>query len=1202
MAVQFILGKNPHIKREKTITKIYELLKQDEELKILYLIPDNVKYETETMILDYFKQLSPRHKKQSGMIRLQVFSFSRLAWYLLQDKPIYQQSQLSESGLSMLMKKILQKEEENLTIFRGASHEEGFVQRLVSLFSELRNGKIIPSDLEEMISEEKQEDDDFKYKMQDLSLIYKEYNQLLKGKYIEQEDLYVELINYIKKQPDTFKNTVIFVDHYEHFSAQEQELITTLAKHVNHLYINLTLDSSTNLELNDLNNLFYRPLKTYHQLKEVLQKDKIAVLDDIYIDEEILNQSEINKLQNYWIDSNHQLSLNKVDEYKTNKYDDIEIWTADNSYAEIMHVATKIKQMVAKGTYRYCDFQVLSRNLESYNLNIETIFEENEIPFFIDQAESMSQHPLLELITSLFNLKKRYYRLDDIFRFFRTELFIPEFPNDFTETMDEDSAFEKLNEVIHSWRQKLDIAENVALAQGYEGKDWIDGREWVYGEIDIENNFHQDNYEAEILKKSIEVKDVFQQSIVPFLEGLEDLEKNTQVAKSLYEFLMDIGVASQLQYWRDELIAKGELEEARKHEQAWQTFIELLDEFVEVLGDENWDLDSFLSILETGFEQATYSMVPPTIDQVLVANYDLPKIQSRKVVFMVGLTDTQLPFIQSNQSLLTDEDRGIVESHLSSEKYLAVSEMESTANEPFAFYLAILQASEKIYLSYPVGDEENSENRISPYLSRIQSGLNIQPILKHGNAISETIDSFDKYIDYIGSSQQSFNQIILSLRYSLDHGVAPSLFWLGLFKKIYSPENYIQKRIVSSLSHKNIPVPLTEELTEKLYGKDLYLSVSQLETFYADPYSHFLLYGLRLRERQIQELTPLETGNFYHDALDLISKQMATLNKDISELTKKEVQKITAEVCYWLMDTNKYRLAHSSHRMHFIFTQLTKTVGNLVESMIKQSRRSKFRMKKTELVFGQLGNEEAIPGLTFPLTENRKIHLRGKIDRIDTFQDGNDLYAGIVDYKSSDVRFDYQNIYYGLMLQMITYLDTVLTYSENIFDKKADKIGAFYSTVKNPVVNLQDIKRDQLDIEILKEYKMDGLIIDNPLILEAADTLLQPREQSPLYNLRRLVSEKHSSNRILSDEEFDLLLQFNRDKIIEAGQQIIKGTNMLRPFDKRKIKNTFTPAIDGPYRAISQFDALLPENNYQEVNKINKKQFFEFLKEKYSNN
>src|SRR5690625_2441745 len=689
MSVQFILGTHPNQKRKVVIDQLYNELKEHPDAQMLYLVPDNVKYEAETMILEQFKEKNP-HSSMSGMIRLQVFSFSRLAWYLLQNKPIYQRPQLTDSGLAMLVKRILQEEEQNLTIYRGASQQTGFIERLVTLFSELRNGRINPTDLIELIRDGKTSDsnstDDFNRKMHDLSLLYQKYDQALKGKYIEREDLYHELIDYFKTNQELFNNVTVIIDHYEHFSAQEQELIVTLAKYTKKVLICLTLDKKAALSTNDLNNLYYRPIKTYHQLVNELEVNKVNVLDSI----EISSQNEtgrdefsedIRLLTDYWVESSGPVTRANIEKYRNKRYNNVELWAADDKAAEVMHIASKIKRMVATEYYRYNDFQIMTRDLEACALNVERAFSDNDIPFFIDQAETMSQHPILEFILSLFALKKRHYRLDDIMRFLRTELFVPEFDIDLN---DEENNTENGRK---TWRDMVDIAENVALEYGYQGNDWVEDEDWIYTQFELEDDANQSDQEEKIQNIANVVRSTFRTYIVPFIENLDRKQTNRELAVALYEFMVDIGVIEELQTWRDQLIEQGELKEAREHEQAWDTFILLLEEFVEVLGEEPWDIDLFMSIIETGFEESTFGMVPPTIDQVLVTNFDLPKIQSKKVVFLIGLTDTVLPQVQGNRSLLTDEDREIVEHSLSTEKYVAVSEMESVAKEPIAFYL-----------------------------------------------------------------------------------------------------------------------------------------------------------------------------------------------------------------------------------------------------------------------------------------------------------------------------------------------------------------------------------------------------------------------------------------------------------------------------------------------------------------------------------
>lgn len=1206
MTVQFILGANPNVKRETMINHIHQHLEEKPTAQIIYLIPDNVKYEAEMMVLEQFKQNSGQ--KIAGMINLQVFSFSRLAWYLLQDKAIYQQPQLTESGLAMLLTKIIKEEEAELSIYRGASQERGFIQRLITLFSEFRNGKIHPDDLASILQATTAEmtGGDFQRKIADITHLYQKYNEALAGSYLEREDLYTELINLIENEQNLFRDVTIYVDHYEHFSAQELELLTVLAKNSKQLLISLTLTPAAVKMETDYNNLFYRPLTTYQQLKQTFQEQGVKILADYVIEPQPKKQNkrtDLESLRAYWLQSNEAMTHAAGAMYRQEAYNQIEIWETEDVDAEVLHLASTMQQLVASGEYRYKDFQIMARNLENYELSVAAIFNENQIPFFIDEKESMAQHPLLEFLVSLFSLKKRYYRLNDILRFLRTELLVPGISE--IEWMEDDelavqNSLAEYEDTVKKWREQIDVTENVTLAFGYEGSDWVKDDNWHYSRFHLEADDEQPEEERVMEEQANEVREWFRTEIISFVESLDELETNADLAEALYHFMDGCGVMANLSFWRQQLIAAGQLGEAEKHEQAWETFVSLLDEFVEVLGEEPWDLDSFIVIMEAGFEEACYSMVPPTIDQVLITNYDLPKIQAKKVVFLIGLTDTELPQVQENQSLLTDEDREVVEASLTEDKYLAVSGMESMANEPFGFYLAILQASEKIYLTYPSTDQEHKESRMSPYLTRIQEGLGLKPKVKYGNAISlgaPVTDPF-AYLPFLVSADQAFAQLLISLRQALDQGVQPAPFWNELFKELFDPTDNRQRQVFNSLHYKNIPVPLTEELATELYGKDLHLSVSQLESFYTDPYSHFLMYGLRLKERQLQELTPLASGNFYHEALDLISQELIQSGRDLASLSTQEINAVTKDIFQHLFHLNKYRLAQSSKRMNFIFRQLAKTVQQLVQAMVYQAKRSHFRPAKTELVFGQLGTEQGIQGLSFALKDQRQLRLRGKIDRVDSFKKDGQLYAGVVDYKSSATNFNYQNIYHGLMLQMVTYLDTVLTFSKEVFGEEALGIGAFYSTITNPFTDLQDLGTKDLDLKRLEQYKYKGLIVKREEVLAAADKILEPKEISPVYPVRLLASGKYSDVETLTEEELAWLIQFNRELIVNAGNQIISGKNTLRPYDRRQAK-VFTPSVDGPYRAISQFDALLKENNYQEVEPMNQKQFFAFLKQKY---
>src|SRR5699024_12042158 len=103
----------------------------------------------------------------------------------------------------------------------------------------------------------------------------------------------------------------------------------------------------------------------------------------------------------------------------------------------------------------------------------ERLFQNSHIPVFCNVKESMSHHPLVEYVTSLLRVVQNNFRYSDVVRYLRTELFIPE------------------GETIETWRQKIDITENVILAYGYQGSAWTRSEDWVYARIDDEDSLNQ---------------------------------------------------------------------------------------------------------------------------------------------------------------------------------------------------------------------------------------------------------------------------------------------------------------------------------------------------------------------------------------------------------------------------------------------------------------------------------------------------------------------------------------------------------------------------------------------------------------------------------------------------------------------------------------------------------------------------------------
>lgn len=472
-------------------------------------------------------------------------------------------------------------------------------------------------------------------------------------------------------------------------------------------------------------------------------------------------------------------------------------------------------------------------------------------------------------------------------------------------------------------------------------------------------------------------------------------------------------------------------------------------------------------------------------------------------------------------------------------------------------------------------------------------------IRKQSEASVNGNEPLETLLTYVGSRRETLGHLVNILRQGIDKEHQPSLFWLKLYQSLIPQATDTERKILSSLEYSNIPTRLDRELAEDLYGKDLYLSVSQLESFYLDPYSHFLRYGLKLKERSVQELTPAETGTFFHDALDSIFKTIVNKDLNISQLTDADLNRLTDEVLESLYEKNKFRLLSMSNRMKFIRRQLSETIRQMMWAITNQSRRSRMSPQKSEVLFGRIAGKQGIPGLSFPLNNGGNLHVRGKIDRLDTVEIDEQLYISVVDYKSGDKKLEFDEIYHGLMMQLLTYLDTAVEHSEELFGRKAKPGGAFYAQVKNPLLDGRAVKGKDWVSEMLKEFKMKGILLNEEDLLEKIDLTLDSGVTSLVYPLKKLVKGQLRGS-FISMEDLELLLKHHRTKIREAGNLILSGENQLAPFYEKKGRTPTT--VGGEYHPISQFDVLLPgnQNYYRNLPKIkDQDELMLKLKEKY---
>lgn len=127
----------------------------------------------------------------------------------------------------------------------------------------------------------------------------------------------------------------------------------------------------------------------------------------------------------------------------------------------------------------------------------------------------------------------------------------------------------------------------------------------------------------------------------------------------------------------------------------------------------------------------------------------------------------------------------------------------------------------------------------------------------------------------ITSKEAIFDDLLLNIRDFKDGNKIDEI-WFEVYKIFEEDEKWKDrlKNAVKGLEFSNRPENINRENIQKLYGSTLKTSVSKLESYQKCPFSFYLQYGLRLKEKQGFKLERLDIGTFMHDIIDSFFSQV----------------------------------------------------------------------------------------------------------------------------------------------------------------------------------------------------------------------------------------------------------------------------------------------------------------------------------------
>ena len=975
---------------------------------------------------------------------------------------------------------------------------------------------------------DKQEDIYLKNKLTDLSLVYEGFENQLSGKYIDETDLLTILAENIENT-DMFNNQYIYIDEFAGFTKQEYQIIEKLILVANQVTVTICIDE-LHIPKNPNTDIFYSNENTVNKLFEIAQNCGTKV-------EEIKLENKYRFKSNELKHLEENLYENRPCKY-TNKVENIKLFLAKNQYSEIEEVAKNILKLVRDNGYRYKDISIITKNIANYSSLARAIFDKYDIPIFIDENRDLNQNIIIQYILSVLEIFTKNWSYESVFNYIKTG-----FSN-----IEEDEIF-KLEKYCLKW--------------GIKQNKWK--KEFTYGKYE-----EKDKTEIERLERIR--KDI----VNPLIKLKSDIDNDKTaegISKSIYKFLVEENIAKKINKKIEELEKIGQVDLIKEYQSSLQTILDILDEIVLVFSDDKMTIDKYAQILKVGFKNSNLTKIPGTQDQVIMGDVDRSRSHKVKAIFIIGLNDGEFPSVHKDEGFLNDLDR---ETLKQDGIELAKGTIENLYEDNFNIYKAFSTAEEKLYLLYSSSDVQGKALRPSMLINKIKK---IYPMLQEESDVIETKAE-------VLNKKTTYDELIIQLSKLKEQDEIDKVWYYvyDYYKKDIKWNTKLEQNL-KGLNYTNIPEKIEQTNIDKLYGNTLVTSISKLERYRSCPFSYYLQYGLKIKPEEELKIQTLNTGTFIHEIIDEFFGTVREAGIKLAEITDEQLAEIINKIIDEKLKQSQNYIFTSTAKYRALVVRLKKIIQKALKYIIGTLVQSRFEVLGTEVEFGENGKYKPI---RLTLEDGKRIEIIGKIDRIDTAQSEDGRYLRIIDYKSSAKNIDLNEVYAGLQIQLLTYLDAAC--------KEEDLMPAgvlYFSMLEQMIKADKRMEQEEIEEKIRANFKMKGLILADVNVVKLHDKKLEKGSSAlvPAYiDKEGNLSEKKTSG--VTAEQFEELQKYMYIVIKQISKEILGGNIDLKPYYKDKK----TPCKYCDYKSVCGFNMGGCENNYNYIDKKSKEEILAKIK------
>lgn len=1105
---------------------------------MILLVPEQFTFQAERDLINVLGT--------GGIIKTEVLSFRRMAFRVFNEAGGITYPHIHSAGKCMIIYRLLDKLRDGFKVFAGTADRKGFVNTLADLITEFKRYSITPEVLE-AAGKGLEDENPLKDKLMELSAIYAAFEKTLAERYRDSDD---DLTLASEKLGSTglFNGAEIWIDGFAGFTAQEYRVIERLLQKARRVSVSLCTDCPEGGETNGTD--------VFSSVKAACRKFiRIAGEYGVSVEPAVaLGGAEPFRFKDSPELTHLERNYNAYP-YRTYKKrtKDICLFSSVNIFSEIEEAARDIIRLCRDEGMRFRDIAVVTRELEAYERLIEVIFAEYGIPYFIDRKTEITNHPLVRLLLSMLDIFNENWSYESVFRYLKTGL----------------TGID---------RSGIDRLENYVLACGIRGGRWTAEGDWTMSPDLIPG-------EGDEGKKSDGYRDINEtrykviEPLLEFRQKTRGRKKASEICGALYDFLCDTGVPLRIEESIEQFRKSGKLSLANEYSQVWNILMEVFDQAAEVMGEERFGIERFSDILRIGLEEYKIGLIPVSLDQVLVGSAERSRSHEVKALYILGANDGIFPSAAAEEGILSDRDRSVL---TGAGLELASDTRTKAFDEQYLVYRALTTAGSYLRISWPIAGHEGRTMRPSVIIPRLRK---LFPAITETSNILEP-DSGPGEAG-LAARLPAFKQLVSVMRRKAD-GKDIRPLWEWVYRWFASQEDWrhMCKAARDALLFKNVAQPVSGRRIAALYGEPAYSSVSRLEKYTACPFAYYVQYGLGARERKVYRLSPPDIGTFMHAVIESFSRVVAEGELSWRDFDREWCRERVSEIVDGMLEKMQGSGIAASKRYTALAVRLKRVVARAVWLIAEHIRRGSFEPIGYEMDFGDGGK---FPPITIELDSGRKIHLTGRIDRVDALKTEEGTYLRIVDYKSGSRDFKLSDVFYGLQVQLVTYLDAIWR------EDRQDCLpgGMLYFRVDDPIVRKNGrLTEEDIEREIMKQLKMKGLLLaDVKLIREMDNAIGGSSLIIPATVNKGEVLGRNTSAASL--EQFKLLRKHVRRLLKGLCEEIMRGNVSISPYKNK----TVTACRYCGFLSVCQFDAAMKENTFKLLKDREDEEVWNLMKE-----